>query len=472
MSSTVGFFTPVEYSGTLTTTQSILQTADGYFCLNGKKALVIQKTTEIGPEKVVISETNSSGLKVFLKVVSYVSIVTPILMLSIKAIARSQHTFHVVDPQRELEKGMEIEEDTIEKIKNLMPNILRGEKNDEIDWLQKDGYLVFRLKTNPELIFKIPNNPDLEQSNQLVDRRFQNMIKAKEVCIAHGLGLLVIPQAKKLTIDGRSIIVERTLNFAHNENLQEFLHHTHSDKLKEAARQLAVFISKTGFHDINYQNITVLNTSSQPKDHWQIGLIDLERMYTDNDGITCGICQLISCAPTKQQIDAIVEEVRKQKPKVNWLDIQSAKEKRFRDLEPEGLNIFYKRLGIKDGSESFMVPEIYLNFSQHTPRDTEILKKLSGDLITAINTRIEQSPKEESVKWRRYIYIDTNDPNTRFYQMSTKLIEKDVGNGRQHKTLLEAHNETYLGCVVNELVKLGLIYSALMDSNGGYLIQV
>ena len=80
-------------------------------------------------------------------------------MLVTKAILRSTRTFQLIDPKKKLEKGININEDTVSKLQRLMPRIRRGDDNNEITWLAKGNNLVFKLSDSPNLVFKMaPTN--------------------------------------------------------------------------------------------------------------------------------------------------------------------------------------------------------------------------------------------------------------------------------------------------------------------------
>ncbi len=202
MTNSVGFFTAVNYmQENKTFRESVLEKVDNYFYLGGKKARVLGKTKN-GLEKAILAETNSSLLARFGKILSYFTIIPPLAMLITKAILRATHTFQLIDPKKKLEKGINISEDIISKIQSLVPKILKGQKDDKIEWLSTGNNFVFKLKENPQLVFKISRGNDIPQ-------RFQNMINAKEVCLSNRLGLLVIPQAKQFIVSGHSSLQKR-----------------------------------------------------------------------------------------------------------------------------------------------------------------------------------------------------------------------------------------------------------------------
>lgn len=463
MPNNIGFFTAVKYSQeNKTFRESVLEKVDNYFYLGGKKAHVIQGKTKNGQEKALLAETNSFLLARFGKVLSYF---LPVAMLITKAILPATHTFRLIDPKKKLEKGINISEDTVSKIQNLIPTILKGQKDDGIEWVSTGNNFVFKLKENSQLVFKISRGNDIHQ-------RFQNMIKAKEVCLANRLGLLIIPQAKQFTVSGHSFIAEEALDFNPKESGQESLYHTCANELNETARQLATFIAKTGFNDVTWRNIPILNEAPQYKGPRRIGLIDIEHMRSNVNGFIgdCnGSCGLIGCCVSEQQIDTIISEARKQGVPISDKQAQDAKNQRLKDLQSDkGLKQFYETHGVKNGDEPIQIDEALLDFSEY-PNAKE-LKALAIDLIKEINNRTLESSPEDSVKGRRYIYVNTNPPGTPFYGMYNRLIDKDR-SPNSYKTDEEYYNATYLGCVVKKLVEVGAIYTLIKRNGHGYFFQ-
>jgi hypothetical protein len=465
MPNNIGFFTAVKYELEVKSfNQSLLEKVDNYFYLGGKKAHVIQGKTKSGQEKILLAETNSSLLARIGKVVSYLTIILPLVFLIAKTILRATHTFRLIDPKKKLEKGINITEAIISKIHSLKSKILSGKNEDEIEWLSTGNNFVFKLKENPQIVFKTPRRMSTNQ-------RFQNMIKAKEVCLLNRLGLLVIPQAKEFFVDGHSFIAEKSLDFNPKEGAQENLYQLYSSELSEAVHQLAIFIAKTGFNDVTWRNIPVLNEAPEYLGPRRIGLIDIEHFESRVNGFTGdanGSSGLLGCV-SKEQIDTLVAEARKQNVRLSDQDIQNIKNQRLHDFQfDQGLNQFYQKHGIKIGNEPIQVDENSLDFSDY-PK-AEKLKALAIDLIKEINNETAESSPEDSIKGRRYVYINPNPAGTPFYGMNRALVDKNKKSS-SYATDEEYENATYLGCVVKKLIDLGLIYKIVKRNGHGYFLQ-
>lgn len=110
MSERVGFFTPVSYAdvGPRTWKQKMIQGVDSYFdlggfCyLGGRKAYVIDTKPIDGKIMVQLRDEKQKTLMVALKVVSFVILAVPLLI--VKLIIRMTHSYQVMTPRDLLEK--------------------------------------------------------------------------------------------------------------------------------------------------------------------------------------------------------------------------------------------------------------------------------------------------------------------------------------------------------------------------------
>ncbi len=226
--------------------------------------------------------------------------------------------------REELEKGIEISDEIRNTIKQLKDKISTTQKDDQLIWVTSS---VFKLVGVPNLIFKSSKN--IGSVEITTAKRFANMIKAKQVCLAHSLDLLVIPHAKKIEVDGESFIAEEILSFDEDGSIQENHYQTYSKNLDEAVRQLAILIEETGLDDITWRNIPVLNEVPDFTGPRRIGLIDLEVM-TDvykalfEDCSAVGNSRgLIRCV-SKEQTDIVIKEIFN---RIFNEDYQAAKER-------------------------------------------------------------------------------------------------------------------------------------------------
>lgn len=489
------FFTAVSYQNTSNSLQSLLiDKVDDYFYLGGKKAYVIQGHTKKGQEKAVLSDAKSSTLAKVAKVVSYFTLVVPLFMLVIKAVLRSKHSFKVIDPKQKLEKGLNIPEDTAAKIQALLPNILNQNVDAEIEWLSNGNNYVFKLKQNPNLVFKIARptrfgfNKLPSGGEERTHSRFENMIKAKEVCIANQLGLLTIPRAKKMRVNAGGIeyalIVEESLDFVSHHSAQEELYHKYSAEINESVRELATFIAKTGFNDVTWRNIPLLKDAKDSKGAKRIALIDLEHMNSAVNGFLGdwnGSNGLIGCV-SDQQIDVVIEEARKHGVDITDNDAQNAKDNRLKELaEEEKLRTFYEKCGIVNGKEALHVDIDSLGLDltetkeirQHVGCDdqgkfkyvkrTLTLRKVAEDVISEINRLIQNKSDQASKKGKRYILLNTNEDPLMTYNY--------LGVNSGILICKEEENKLWLRRIITALVDKGYLFKLDKVNGHGYFIQ-
>jgi hypothetical protein len=487
MSNNINFFTAVKYGQTPTYKESLIETVDNYFYLGGKKALVIQGKTEQGHENTILTDTNSSLLARVVKVFSYLTIILPLIMLIAKIALRSTHTFKLTDPKKDLEKGINITNDTMAKLQRLIPKIDKGEGNDEIIWLENSSNLVFKLKDSSDLIFKMAptsrsvlRNGKCLNSKALSDQRFSNMIKAKEVCLAHQLGQLIIPHAQKIEIKvggtNYTLIAEETLDLVSNSSAQKELYHKYSKELpkelSETARQLAIFIAKTGFNDVTPRNIPILNRSndetSDEKSGPKIGLIDLEAMDSVENGFTGdenGSCGLIGCL-SEEQIDVVIDEAKKQSVIISK-SFHDAKEQRLEKLESnKQLRQFHENNQIITGKEPLKVDldSLDLDLTENSKKHKEDVTfgQVTKAVITEINRLIEQSSEDASIKGKRYIVLNTN--HHPFYQYNELGLPEGFYNAEQEK-------KGWMYRIIQALVDKGHLFKLDKINGHGYFIQ-
>ena len=489
--SQISFFTPVYYGPNATAGKKALENIDNYFHICGKKAFVIP--TGDREEKVILLPTKFSILTLIKTMgiaLSYFTVVIPLIMLISKAALRSSHNFKRIDPKEELEKGCDVQAATVSKIQALLPEILKGEEN-EVEYL--NGSKIFRFKDTPNTVFKmgIASNSRCERKGkwldgkELMEDRFENMIKAKEVCLVNNLGLLIIPCAKKITFtahDGREVVMiaEESMDINPEESAQEEFYHTYSKELNETARQLAIFVAKTGFNDVVPRNIPIINEAKDYLGPRRVALIDLEHIENVMNGFTGddrnGSCGLLHCV-SEEQIDIVIAEAAENGIKIN----NRAKESRLQEIASDKkLRQHYKNKGIVTGKEPIQVDvdSLGLNLKEEdkiraTRYDenngrvkwfdrTITMKEAVQEIVEEINRLIQQKSDNESLKGKRSLLLST-DEGTLFgyYDLG---ITKIVNNK-------EADKQRWLNQILQALANNGDIFKLIKNNNYGYFIQ-
>jgi hypothetical protein len=204
----------------------------------------------------------------------------------------------------ELEAGIDIDQSIIKKLQSLWAYIIKEKEHEDVIWLSKENNLVFRLRTVNMYVFKtLKPNWCYAEINICLSLRINNMVKALRVCKEYGLNLLVIPHAKEFTLYSAkkcySVIAEESLDLNGDSKIQQKYYTEYAPQLNETIKQLAIFILKTGFYDIKYDNIPILN---QPYgSDRRIGLVDLEHMGHTPQKVITAINQLLFCIKEEQQ---------------------------------------------------------------------------------------------------------------------------------------------------------------------------
>lgn len=333
--------------------QSMLETVDSYFYLGGKKACVIPGEMEQGREVAVLTEDSSSFLITAMKVCSYCIILPLLAMLIVKVVLRSIHRFYVIDPKEKLEEGIDISEETCERIRSLMPKLLALETDEEIIWYRSDWMrsqnIVFKLRSVPNLIFKtthsdtnfLRRNGHYFPAAAAINTHFLNRVQAQEICLVHQLNLLVVPHAKQFNVGEMVLVAEEYLpDIQGNENAYEL------SGLDESLGQLATFIAWSDFHGVNWQDVPVVDAAPEFQGNRRIGLIDLKKMkrtvpgfYPDWEGAAVGFFGgnrsngLIECLCSEAQIDMALAVAQRHGIRNYRITPEAAKTRRMEKLQ-------------------------------------------------------------------------------------------------------------------------------------------
>lgn len=489
----LNFFTPVIYQNHSRSEKNYFSiNVDNYFYLGGKRALVIQGRTKNGHQKVILSETEISLLERIAKVVSYFTIIIPLIMLVIKAALRSKYNFKVVTHlnfQKKLEKGISVTQESITKIQSLMPIILNHKKHKDIEWLEKSPNLIFKLSDMPNIIYEMarPDLNDEQNSERAIDQCFDNMIQAKQECIINDLDLLELPSAKKIEVKVNEktykIIAKKALDFNPNESANEELYRKYSTDLNETMRQLAIFVAKTNFNKVTIKHMPILKKSLGSHGSKSIALIDLLDRNSASNYFPSGnnnLCSLIRCLSSERQIKIVLAEARKQKILLNEEKVNEAVNTRLREiLEDNKLHAFHASRSITTGKEPINVDvdSLDLNFDQTArtwvtkyinvglideeevmARQTITLRQATESVISELNRLIQTSSNQSSNKAKRYLLLNSNENPWASY---SKIPDKFCRN----------EGQSWLDSIILALVSKGHLFKLDKVNGHGYFIQ-
>jgi hypothetical protein len=496
--SDLSIFTAVNYGNNeKTISQSMLEKCDDFFFLRGRKAFVVQGRMENGKQAVILSEARTTLLRSATKVMLYFTVFIPLLVLALKLILRAFHKFSVLDPRKELEKGLNVTKDMKDKVQALMPQILaRTEHTDvihhdkvgdiafsltehtDVIHHDKDGDIAFSLKEHPDVIFKAisPNVKTWTASGYVTtEKLFDHMVTAKAAMLAHNLGLLVLPQATKFNVnlDGKphAFIAMQKLPFVDDRDVQEKNYHDHADQLDETTRQLAAFVINSDLGHDGLPYFPVLDEANKPL---KVALVHLNQLSKTRDGVLA----LIRCA-SRKQIDIIVAEARKANIDLDEVNLKQEIEKREKFIKHyEDLHNFYNKKGIVKGDEVLAVDydQLGLDLTEKTdikmPKANEAsydvksinLRQVVEIVINEINAQIQAASADKPIKGCRSVLLNTNRGPLCWLQRA--------GIPAKSKMTAEEENKArWIYRVIQALIDRGHIFSLDNENGHGYFIQ-
>lgn len=162
--------------------------------------------------------------------------------------------------------------------------------------------------------------------------RFGFISWARQICEEDNLDALKIPAADKfmLTVNGTEclILVEESVPIGDAKNEKQNYEKYSTQQLEKPIRQLTQFICETGFYDLEWRNIPLIETK---EGELQIALIDLEVLVKQDEAIDLGLFGsvdnpnelrgLIRCLQPDQAA-IVIEEAKKL---INWTPEREAK---------------------------------------------------------------------------------------------------------------------------------------------------
>ncbi|KAL6790638.1 hypothetical protein J3E68DRAFT_73396 [Trichoderma sp. SZMC 28012] len=160
--------------------------------------------------------------------------------------------------------------------------LLNGNPVDGVEILHRG---VFALPCAPGLVFKISNAPKVDLA-----KRWNNAMRAAEISKKHKpdkFDLIVLPRLTLYTLISDYIlngergvyylIAEQRLSLTTNPLVHKQLYESLGARLKPALQQLVAFIHATGFCDVDFRHIPILDKELTPETTPRIGLVDISR---------------------------------------------------------------------------------------------------------------------------------------------------------------------------------------------------
>ncbi len=367
--------------------------------------------------------------------------------------------------EAELQEGIDVSDETIAKLQKCIRSIVRTKihKEDRVKLAEEEG-IKFHASNDNGCVFELDIAPGLIFKTGLTSDRYNAMINGRTICRIHELGLLVIPNAKKLAIAAQipeygvshtyTVIVEKKLDVDPQKSMQEKYFEEYAESLNKVIRQFAWFICKMGY-DVKWENNPVVNKSLDANGDRKLALFDLDLRGSPGDGLFgCGQNRvgLVRCVNEEQ--GNIVAEVAKENG-VSVLSFAQVHGWRKEELEDaRKLKEHYATKNIKTGLEPIEVDldSLDLNLTETAQVKTadgqhEIItfKKFAESVLTEINDKIKNSDDQATIKGRRYFALDLEYRPVHHYENKwlPRLIDVLIKGGHLFKSY-DSNDEDYI----------------------------
>ncbi len=362
--------------------------------------------------------------------------------------------------ERDLQRGIEVSED-------FMRQILSGELEvkEENGFNKIENHKIFKHQDYPRLIFK------MSQQHSGMEIRYRHIVQAERIRHICDLNLLYIPHVKKFQLDNSTLLAEEFMDINPTDSGIVEEHYRYSATFGETARQLALFIAKTGFYDVAPRNVPILNEEGNRR----VVLLDLEHMDPSKKaagffGGELGCDGLVGCLFSDDQIDQVIEIANQHQIFENDT-FMPAKEKRLLHiLEYQTLASYYQEKGLTTGKEPIVadLDALGLDLEQKGKRymfgltcsvKETTMRQVAEAIIKQINQNLENMNERNSLIGKRRITLNTN-----YYPMFDFVHSPFVG-------IADKKEDRWMWQILNALKKQGHIYR-IEENNYGVQLQV
>jgi hypothetical protein len=307
----VSFFTPVSFGDkSKSFSETLLEYADDYFYLGGRKACVISNLSTDNGREVTYKDDSPSFLATALKVLTYVTLVIPLIVLALKTLLRLTHDFKLDDRSRlyglegaaRTEKVKEIMAEKIpEDVDEIIKKIITQEgRAKDSDFLEKNSGSV-RLTALPNLL--IYTNVKEEE----LEKMFAERVRLQQVCLDEGLNLISLPAVKLITIEieGKPIkfLVEEYIAYNSSRTAQQLFYSDYSG-LNNTVEQLVTFIAKAGLEQVYFDDFPLIDDAEDFSGDRRITL----KGSPKSGDASQTIFNLLYWAPSEEMVDLIIAE--------------------------------------------------------------------------------------------------------------------------------------------------------------------
>lgn len=372
---------------------------ENYFTFS-KNRYTYVKTTNNGIE-LILKKYKEKWLETALKILSFLTLIIPLIMIAGKLISRGFHSFYIED-RKFCDPLPNNRQQRMAAFKEKALNILKRETH-------KPPYIVqatsFHLDALKEAIFDTDKMNVIEGGCKKVyfvhdvqDYVFKPMersaaekyvnltLLAKQIIARDNLYLLFVPDAQVVQVQGRTFLMQqKVLPICHSYFGQKsaYLHCWKDPDLllfiKNVFFQLIHFICELDYGDPKYDNIMLL------EEGW-VALVDLDQLgavkglVPGNTSKKDGLLYYIPYA----YFDDMIEYLQELRPDLlQGIDLSKIKEHALRIQEKEKFHEeFLKKSKIYDPTQSLKVPLLF-----KSPRKLEVL----NFIISKINSKLNYS---------------------------------------------------------------------------------
>jgi hypothetical protein len=314
--------------------ETLLEAADHYFYLGGRSACVIADPNEKGSYETTYRELDGSLLTTVLKVISYITLVIPLIVLIAKAILRNSFQFHL-DQSSCLfgldgaAKAKKLEEILGEGISDQAVAALKAFKTSEsLDDSNLIGTDKFSLNDYPNVEFqRIDDRLEInikgeytivKSAKQIAEEEIARRAKVKQFCLDQHLDLLYLPSSKLTSVDYQQDGVDSTDYYIATEEIDLGKVGTsfNYSGLKKSIRQLTTFMVKYGFNHLLFSNVIDIDQDFKGDRRITVGMPtevkEEERLAKAAHGIFAEGFGLVDRLPTAELVEAVIAEAEKQ----------------------------------------------------------------------------------------------------------------------------------------------------------------
>lgn len=329
--------------------------------------------------------------------------------------------------------------------------------------------IVFDLKGIDNYIFKISNE------HKTMKNRFKRTAYCDYICDVYNFNLLIIPRMYFFKINCNSdvfeVIIEEKIQVNTNPNVQEYYFDLYSADINEAIKQLALFICKTKFEDVDWRNIPLINVNKDKLNNIKIALIDLEDFGSVENGIfgKYGSRGLMKCVNI-EQCKIIYDIISKNNISLKKYDI--ILEERMMEINNHNhIKNFYLQNNITKGYEKIHIKDIdkfidifreYLHIKYPNYIINLELDKIIINIVEYLNNHINDHINDYNdtfIRHKRQIYVDAN----RGTMLEYNLILLDEES--------YSDNTSILYMILLFMKKMRYIYSVHKYGSYVYIVQ-